>query len=94
MTMRLEVGFPRPLTREDRTRFLLVVSALAATKRVTFIRGDQAALVTGEALAAATLRRVLTEESIPFETVVGQAEEPADPAADTGARERFRPIGR
>ena len=92
--MRLEVSFPRPLTRDDRTRFLLVVSALAATRRVTFIRGDQAALVTAEALEPATLRKALAEDGIAIEGVVGPVAEPAEPAAAAGGKERFRPIGR
>jgi hypothetical protein len=94
VTIRLEVSFPRPLTREDRTRFLLAVSALATTKRVTWVRGHQGALVSGEALTAAVLRRALAEEGFPIEGIAGPVDEPADPAADPTGRERFRPIGR
>jgi hypothetical protein len=92
MTMRLEVVFPRPLTGDERTRFLLVVSALAATKRVSFARGDQAAQVVGEALSVAVLRRTLAEEGIAVEAILAAVDEP-EVAADPG-KERFRPIGR
>jgi hypothetical protein len=92
--MRLEVSFARPLPREDRTRVLLVVSALAATKGVRFVRGDQGAVVTGEALSAAVLRRALTEEGIPVEAVVSPVDEATEEGADPSRRERFRPIGR
>jgi hypothetical protein len=94
MTMRLEVGFARPLGRDERTRVLLVVSALAGTRRVQFVRGDQGAVVTAEALSAAALRRVLAEEGIAVEAVVAPVEEPAEEGVDPSRQERFRPIGR
>jgi hypothetical protein len=94
MTMRLEVGFARPLGRDERTRVLLVVSALAGTRRVQFVRGDQGAVVTAEALTAAALRRALAEEGIAVEAVIAPVEEPTEEGVDPSRQERFRPIGR
>jgi hypothetical protein len=98
MTMRLEVDFPRPLTLEQRTAFLLVVSALAKTKRIAFVRGHQGAVVAGEALSAMRLREVLTEEGIAVEAVRSSLAESGPGVVEEGTeaakRERVRPIGR
>ncbi len=96
--MRLDVAFARPLTREQRTVFLLVVSAMANTTRIAFVRGDHGAVVAGEALSAARLREVLVEEGLVPESIsssvdaVGEAS--ADGTSERATRERVRPIGR
>ncbi len=99
MAMRLVVAFVRPLTREDRLRATLAVAALAKADRIRFSHGDRAATVMGEALSAARLHEVLTEASLPIESIVSsllEAEEaPLDDAPVPGAAvERVRAIGR
>lgn len=96
MTMRLDVTFAKPLSREQRTRFLLVVSALAKTKRIAFVRGDFAAVISGEALGAAAVRDALAEEGLIIESITSSlAEAVGAESAGAGAhRERVRPIGR
>lgn len=96
MTMRIEVGFPRPLGSADRTRFRLVVSTLAGTKRIAFVRGDHGAVVWGEALSAGAVRQALVEEGLVVETVASSLDAPDEAAAPTGASagERYRPLGR
>ncbi len=96
MTMRLEVAFAKPLSREQRTRFLLVVSALAKTKRIAFVRGDFAAVINGEALSAAAVRAALVEEGLVPESMASSLAEPGavETVGDGAPRERVRPIGR
>ncbi|MBA3709201.1 MAG: hypothetical protein H0W83_10330 [Planctomycetes bacterium] len=98
MTMRLEAAFARPLTREQRTSFLLVVSALAKTQRIRFVRGDQGAMVSGEALSARHLRQVLEAEGIAVEWVRTSLDEAQLATVEDGpegaGKERVRPIGR
>jgi hypothetical protein len=96
MTMRLEVAFPRPLPREDKLRVRFALSALAAVKRVVFVRGDQAAVVSGEALATTTVARALAEEGVRIASIATSlaAAGEADEAVQGAAKERYRPIGR
>jgi len=92
MTMRVELTFARPLTREDRTRILLTLGAVAGAKRVTFARTGYGATIHGEGLGTRQLEAVLREAAIRVESVHSSLAEPDSPEA--GAVESFKPLGR
>jgi hypothetical protein len=99
MAMRLDIEFPKPLDRAGKTRVLLAVAALAKSERVRFIRGDQAAVVMGEALSGRRLAEALAEEGIPVESVRSSLDGEDeilldDIVSDPARRERVRAIGR
>jgi hypothetical protein len=94
MTMRLEVSFPRPLAAAEQIRFLIAVSALAGAKRIRFLRGGYAAVVSGEGMSTPQLRRAVTEEGLSIESLRSSLSGDEDPAPAAPPVERYRPIGR
>ena len=98
MAMRIDLAFPRPLTRADRMRLVLAMSTLAKAERVRFGRGDRTAVVLGEGLATARVLQVLTEEGFVCETITSSLSADEDQRMDdvpTGAsEEQVKPLGR
>jgi len=92
MTMRVELTFARPLSREDRTRILLALGAVAGAKRVTFGRTGYGATVHGEGLGVQQLTAVLREAAMACEAMHSSLAEPDGP--EPGAVESFKPLGR
>jgi len=92
MTMRVELTFARPLTREDRTRILLTLGAVAGAKRVTFGRTGYGATIHGEGLGVHQVETVLREAAIRVESLHSSLAEADGPPA--GAVESFKPLGR
>jgi hypothetical protein len=97
MAMRLDIDFPRPLGRSDKLRVLLAVATLAKGERVRFVRGDYAAVVSGEALGVRRLEEVLAEHGVAYERIRSSLSEEEDQRADDppgDGQERVRAIGR
>ena len=97
MAMRIEIQFARPLDKSAKLRFLLAVATLAKSDRISFIRGDHAALVIGEGLSTKRLNDVLRDEGFPIESMRSSLDEEHDAQLDDipGERgERVKPIGR
>ena len=98
MAMRIDLAFPRPLSRAERMRLVLALSTLAKAERVHFGRGDRTAVVLGEGLASARVLQLLTEEGFVCETVTTSLSPDEDQRMDdvpTGtSEERVKPLGR
>ena len=98
MAMRIDLAFPRPLSRAERMRLVLVLGTLAKAERVRFGRGDRSAVVLGEGLATARVLHLLTEEGFICETIGSSLSPDEDQRMDdvpTGAtEERVKPLGR
>jgi len=96
--MRLDIVFPRPLSRADRLAVLLAVAGLAKSDRVRFVRGDWQAVITGEGLAIASVRDALAEAGLAVESIATSLDEGEDrlldDRADVAGPERVRPLGR
>ena len=100
MAMRIEVDFEKPLTREQRSGFLLAMAVLPKTSRVRFLEGGFKAQVMGEALGLDRIRSALNDEQVPFAALRTSLHEEEDLRADDvsddhpAGKERLRPIGR
>ena len=97
MAMRIEVDFDQPLTKEQRTGFLLALAVLLKQRACAWWRGD-CAVVMGEALGLDRIRSALQEEGVPAACTSLHEEEDlrADDVSDDhpSGKERLRPIGR
>ena len=97
MAMRLDLYFPRPLTREERTRCLIVVAGLSKSRRLRWVDGGYGAVISGTAMRKDRVRELLDEAEIPLERITSSLSDDEDAVADEVAkdgRERFRPMGR
>ena len=98
MAMRIDLAFPRPLTRADRMRLVLALGTLAKAERVRFGRGDRTAMVVGEGLATARVQQLLAEEGFTCEAVVSSLSPDEDQRMDdvpaSAVEERVKPLGR
>ncbi|TVR46999.1 MAG: hypothetical protein EA402_01895 [Planctomycetota bacterium] len=100
MAMRMDVDFPRPLSREQRTAMLLALAALPKTSRVKLVRGGHGIVIMGEALGLDRVRSALEDEGLVIEAIRTSlaAEEDllVDEVSDAhpAGKERLRPIGR
>lgn len=100
MTMRIDVDFDRPLTREQRTEFLLIVAGLAKSRAAAWRDGGHGAVVTGTALGRERVAEALAATSLPVTAVCSSLSDDEDavaddtPAAAGSGRERLRPMGR
>ena len=91
--MTIELSFPRPLPREERTRILLAVAGLAAAKRVDFARNGYGATISGEALSLATVSRLLREAGVRLEGIRSSLQD-SEAGAQEAPGEAFTPPGR
>lgn len=100
MAMRIEIDFPKPLNRDQRTSLLLALAALPKTARVREVNGGFTAIVMGEALGVDRIRSALDDEGVVFERVRTSLGDEEDLRADEvsedlpAGKERLRPIGR
>jgi hypothetical protein len=99
MSMRIDIGFPKPLDREGRIRLLLALAPLAKSARVRVVEGGWAAIVRGEALGLAKVREALDEQGLAVDRMATSLPEDEDQSVDevipvVGRGERYRPLGR
>ena len=97
--MRLDVEFPRPLDRQQRTRALVAIATLTKATKVRFIKGDRVVVIMAEALSARRVQEELTEAGLAPEQVISSLDPEIDAHCDdaiqdAASKERFRAIGR
>jgi hypothetical protein len=97
--MRIDVEFPRPLSRAQRAQLLVAMSTLSKAQKVRFIKGYRAMVLMGEGIGIARVRDEITELGLTPERVESSLDPDIDAHCDDAAqdaanKERFRAIGR
>ncbi|MDA3963594.1 MAG: hypothetical protein PF961_22640 [Planctomycetota bacterium] len=100
MSMRIDVGFERPLNREQKVVFLLTIAGLAKSRSVRWTQGGHGAVIMGIAMGRERVAEALATTDLPVDSIHSSLSEEEDEQADDAlgaagkGRERVRPIGR
>lgn len=97
--MRLDVDFPRVLTRDEQVNVLVAIATLTKAQKVRFIHAGRTAVVLAEGLSARRVQEALTEAGQAVERVTSSLDAEVDLLCDdleqdTENKERIRAIGR